>query len=381
MESRSCPVCHSSSFESIWSNTGLSVGACQNCGHIYSLIESEVRADYSEYSQSYDEAFLLRDDNVINQLAKSRLEYVKAFTPGEMLEIGCAYGHFLHLMAKHSWRVRGVEPSVVQSRFARQHFDLEVENALFHEAHVENNSLDLIAAFHVLEHLEHPLDFLIQLRSKLKPGGHVIIAVPNVLTLPHDFTEFYYIAKGWHRHTFHPDHVKFLLRRAGLMPVFSTNEPTTTMSPSSYLIVANKIEQFDDDNIPHTNSEDYIRNFFHSMAAYKLKLRDLLKQWHEQEKIVTIYGGGLHTRAVIELCEIGARVIDGVIDDDLGKQGQQIADFHIFHSDDARVALADVFLVSSLSAEDTMLRKLKTRFPDKLAYGLYRDIFPEGMHR
>ena len=49
------------------------------------------------------------------------------------------------------------------------------------EIPVAETSQDLIYAIEVLEHVPRPYDFFIEAGSKLKPGGHLIFSVPNML--------------------------------------------------------------------------------------------------------------------------------------------------------------------------------------------------------
>ncbi len=49
------------------------------------------------------------------------------------------------------------------------------------EIPVADSSQDLIYAIEVLEHVPRPYDFFLEAAAKLKPGGHLIFSVPNVL--------------------------------------------------------------------------------------------------------------------------------------------------------------------------------------------------------
>lgn len=61
----------------------------------------------------------------------------------------------------------------------------------------EDNSVDMIHAYHVLEHIENILFLMTEIRRVLKPGGHINIVVPyynshmqaSDITHCHQFTE------------------------------------------------------------------------------------------------------------------------------------------------------------------------------------------------
>ena len=47
-----------------------------------------------------------------------------------------------------------------------------------------HGEFDMVSAIEVIEHLEAPIRFLVQLRSHLGPGGFAVVTSPNVHSLP-----------------------------------------------------------------------------------------------------------------------------------------------------------------------------------------------------
>jgi len=93
-----------------------------------------------------------------------------------VLEIGCASGYFLFSVQKHVKSVMGVELTTDFVRYARSR-GLDVKASL---DDVPDNSCDLIFMFHVLEHVEDPIQFLKDIKNKLSSSGKLILEVPNV---------------------------------------------------------------------------------------------------------------------------------------------------------------------------------------------------------
>jgi SAM-dependent methyltransferase len=99
-----------------------------------------------------------------------------------VLELGCSGGHVTELLVAAGNTVVGVESDPVwaaeASKFAeRVHvLDLDVDSV----ADVESGRFDVIVAGDVLEHLRDPLAALVKVLPLLKPGGDVIISVPNM---------------------------------------------------------------------------------------------------------------------------------------------------------------------------------------------------------
>ena len=98
------------------------------------------------------------------------------------LEIGCSGGHTLAWLKKtgHCHWVAGVEPYAelaighgVIDRF----FKLDIEKEL---PDIAEGSIDLLLCLDVLEHLVNPWEAMRRLDRLLKPGGTLIVSLPNL---------------------------------------------------------------------------------------------------------------------------------------------------------------------------------------------------------
>ena len=90
-----------------------------------------------------------------------------------LLDFGCGDGGFLLEARERGWDCRGVErdrPRAVAG-------DLAVVASL--DDFGEGPQFDCATFWHVLEHLDDPVDMLDGLRGRMKPGGVVVAAVPN----------------------------------------------------------------------------------------------------------------------------------------------------------------------------------------------------------
>lgn len=100
-----------------------------------------------------------------------------ARTPGKLLDYGCGTGFFLHHMVQEGWQGIGLEVNENARKYAHDKWQLEVfapeRLADFRE------NFDVISLWHVLEHV-HTLKLTVaQLVKALKPGGILVVAVPN----------------------------------------------------------------------------------------------------------------------------------------------------------------------------------------------------------
>jgi 2-polyprenyl-3-methyl-5-hydroxy-6-metoxy-1,4-benzoquinol methylase len=98
-----------------------------------------------------------------------------------LLDVGCGKGAFLNLVRNNvsGLLVEGLELNSVAASIAQRDgfpvFTTDVSSLV--ETHPEH--YDCLTAFQVLEHVSDPLKFLNHCDSLLKPGGKMMISVPN----------------------------------------------------------------------------------------------------------------------------------------------------------------------------------------------------------
>lgn len=129
-------------------------------------------------------------------------ELVKQHTkPGKLLDYGCGTGEFLAHMHSRGFLPTGIEPSVQ----ARE------QSIMNHSLHVVTSISDLspqeqfetITLWHVLEHIHDLRKTLKWLYAALKPGGKLIIAVPNLESFDSRFYSVDWAALDVPRHLYH----------------------------------------------------------------------------------------------------------------------------------------------------------------------------------
>ena len=130
--------------------------------------------------------------------ARWRLELIRKVRPGgKLLEVGCARGDFLSV-AREAFDARGVEPNpeLAESaaRIAPIHRDI-IERTPW-------SGFDVIASFHVIEHVDSPRSFIKAAAERLSPDGLLVIETPNIESLP-----FKILKSKWRQ--FIPEHYYF----------------------------------------------------------------------------------------------------------------------------------------------------------------------------
>ncbi|MCO5724208.1 class I SAM-dependent methyltransferase [Robiginitalea marina] len=135
----------------------------------------------------------------INLWKKRRLIESFAGPKGALLDIGAGTGDFVRYMGGRGWQTFGIEPSpAARGRAAEKGVGLytglqEVNGSLF----------DVITLWHVLEHLPDPEGSLRDISGLLKPGGWLVLALPNFRSLDARHYKSYWAAYDVPRHLWH----------------------------------------------------------------------------------------------------------------------------------------------------------------------------------
>lgn len=179
--------------------------------------------DYSPY-----EGTQVNEDNVMNhadvsvwkRVVKKFVQFntkrVPQLKPGRMLEIGCASGAFLYKMHQAGWQVEGIEFSKTAAEKSRN-LGYPVYVGAVETAPEPSQLYDMVVGWMVLEHLHEPIVALNKLNNWVKPGGYLVLSVPNAASL-----EFKIFKDAWYAlqlptHLFHytPKTIEIVLNQCG----------------------------------------------------------------------------------------------------------------------------------------------------------------------
>lgn len=181
-------------------------------------------AGYLQQEQSLRYSFR----RFLRQLHRRRLD------GGALLEVGCGYGFLLDEAKPYFDHRVGIDFSPAVER-AAEHADRVYQGDL--DALPAQDRFDCIILASVIEHVHNPVDYLRMLRERLRPGGKVVVATPNVDSI---FRRL--LGPRWPGFQVIPEHVTFyngptlsaLLERAGFSGV--TPVPFVRAYPANMVI-------------------------------------------------------------------------------------------------------------------------------------------------
>jgi SAM-dependent methyltransferase len=200
-----------------------SVWRCDQCGAGFLPVEP-VDYESSEYRTLVDGSggavdFYRNHDG--EQAEKLRMVGTAGLRGLVCMDVGCGAGSFLDVLRGLARVTIGVEPTG------------SLRSALGEKGHLAfpyckdvpqawTDRVDLAVAFSLVEHVEDPLELLVDLRRLLRPGGRLVVSTPNrrdwlLDVLPDEYGCFFYrIVHLWY---FDAASLAELLRIAGFTDV------------------------------------------------------------------------------------------------------------------------------------------------------------------
>ncbi len=231
-----CPVCGNNNFKSFITCTDFFVSGeqfeireCTGCGfkftfnaedeeNIGKYYQSEEYISHSNTSKGLVNAVYHRVRNYMLGRKRRLVEKTTGLKTGRLLDVGTGTGFFLNEMKKHGWKVSGTEKNGDARAFVQNEFGLEIEEPkqLFQ---FEKESFDAITLWHVLEHIHQLNENMETFARLLKPGGKLIIALPNHTSYDARHYKQYWAAWDVPRHLWHfaPEQMNLLGKRHGFL--------------------------------------------------------------------------------------------------------------------------------------------------------------------
>src|SRR5205085_11366232 len=112
---------------------------------------------------------------------------------GRLLDFGCGAGDMLQAMHQRGWCVTGLDFSPVMVGHVRGNLGLHAVDGTLPHPELEPQSFEAITMAQSLEHVHDPLAVLRAARDLLSVGGKVVVAVPNIDSLP-----FHWFGPHWY---------------------------------------------------------------------------------------------------------------------------------------------------------------------------------------
>lgn len=158
---------------------------CDSCGVLalwpQPTDEELLRAYSSEYYGSSRRKFIGPIAAIVGRAQGGRARMAaRLLKPGaSMLDVGCGNGGFLAQMKNRGFDVQGTEWSAASAARIPAEAGIRIHVGDLLDLHLPAQTFDLITLFHVFEHVRRPFEILKECRRLLRPGGRLVLSMPN----------------------------------------------------------------------------------------------------------------------------------------------------------------------------------------------------------
>ena len=169
---------------------------CPTCALVFVDPVPRSAVTHAAYGAAYYEPWReRREEQARIRMWRRRLRLLEARRGrGALLDVGCGDGLFLKVARDAGWSVDGIEFSPEGARRSSQRLGRPVAVGDLAAVSGLRGPFDVVTLWHVLEHLVSPSSLLDAARVRLRPGGLLVAAVPNLDNLP--MRAAYRVARG-----------------------------------------------------------------------------------------------------------------------------------------------------------------------------------------
>ena len=119
-----------------------------------------------------------------------------------VLDIGCGIGNYLEDLYKRGHKINGIDIAENMLQTSKERLKKYFEFPPLCRTDIENlpfpdNQFDVVFCVGVLEYLKSDVKSLEQISRVLKPGGFLILTLPNFLSIKNFLDPYYFLNKGW----------------------------------------------------------------------------------------------------------------------------------------------------------------------------------------
>lgn len=246
---RSCIICGGSDYlrlsTSMKKGPQLTTVICKSCSLVFTNPVPSQEIYYSFYTSDYERYYgkttakrplLLNEPPIFSTLEKLKLIDLKS---SDYLEIGPGRGISLYHANRIFKSTLGVEPSIDFTNLLVNEFQLNIINTTFEDfISTYKEQVNVVAMFHVLEHMYDPYGCLMKIRSILREDGLLIIEVPNILK-PFKSLDSYFL-RFVHLFNFSLTTLRLLLSKCGFDIVYVNEGIDDWASPQHLTIIAKR---------------------------------------------------------------------------------------------------------------------------------------------
>jgi SAM-dependent methyltransferase len=193
IKNQTCPICdRTGNNVSIETGKDYAIYRCSHCHGDYA--QTAQRMDYKAkiyevggdvVRDSYNKETMRSPEEHLSNPIRWYMHRLAAFLgtlpiKGKLLDVGCGVGTFAKMAEKVGFEVYAFDPAEEAIKYARGNFGLKKTIVgTIDDIPSDWQNFDVVSAIEVIEHVEAPRELVCKMYKLLKPGGYIIVSVPN----------------------------------------------------------------------------------------------------------------------------------------------------------------------------------------------------------
>lgn len=187
-----CRFCSSKNLESEKVKEGLEIVKCLSCGGGFlkdfprkkQLEKFYTTQEYYRFWGKLSRKNIKHVEKIKKESSEKMINLIEKYQKkGKILDVGCATGAFLEVAKAKGWEVQGVECSPEFAKMAKKRLGNNIRCGMFEKTKFKNKYFDVVLFYDSLEHMVDPQMVVGKVKNILKPGGYLVIATPDRLSL------------------------------------------------------------------------------------------------------------------------------------------------------------------------------------------------------
>jgi len=148
------------------------------------------RPTQEQLNQAYDDSYYGAGETKFTGFLEKTIDYFRSARarnvsryikpPAKILDIGCGSGGFIDYLIKQGFDGYGIELPGKAAQRAEKIPNLHLKLGPLAEEDFDEDFFDGICMWHVFEHLTEPKKTLLTVQKILKPGGYLMMSMPNI---------------------------------------------------------------------------------------------------------------------------------------------------------------------------------------------------------
>jgi SAM-dependent methyltransferase len=208
-----CDVCGSFSVRELYTaldrlcNDGQlwTIAQCSGCGVLRTLPE----LSDAELARYYPDEYWGAPEPSQKWINSSQSEKTRFLSRcgldgGKILDVGCGSGFFLRALDPTKWDRFGIEPSKAAAKEAERFIGAgQVIAGTMTQSGLPDASFDVVTLWSALEHANEPRAYLREAKRLVKPGGTLVVQLPNAASYQARVFQGDWFALDAPRHRYH----------------------------------------------------------------------------------------------------------------------------------------------------------------------------------